>query len=140
MRLGDFDTKTRQQAKKRSRGYCEGRLVCEGIYIVNTPLHCDHIKPIWLWDLADLEQLKQCKSLSNCQVLCAACHALKTGGEAGVRAKNNRVRAKHNGQPQRKKRKIPSRGFDSQWRKKLNGEAVRRHDFKGSSEAEEDDV
>lgn len=126
MRLGDFDTKTRQQARKRSLGYCECGLVCGKTYIGDGPSHADHIKPIWLWDLTDPEQLKQCKSLANCQIVCVKCHSLKTGKEAGVRAKTDRIRRKHNGLPQQKKRKLQSKGFDKTMRKRMNGKVERK--------------
>ena len=52
------------------------------------PWQCDHIKPLWLGG----ENRE-----SNMQILCVACHKKKTGGEAGIRAKTNRVRQKHFG-------------------------------------------
>jgi 5-methylcytosine-specific restriction endonuclease McrA len=48
---------------------------------------------------------------SNLQPLCPPCHKVKTKGEASSRAKERRVRKKHLGIAQRK-RKIPGRRFD----------------------------
>lgn len=125
-RLGDFNAATKRQAWARSRGHCEAGLVCDKAYIGDNPAHYDHILPLWLLDLTDPEQLRKAKSLSNCQVCCISCHALKTGGEAATRAKTDRLRAKNSNTPQKKKRKIRSKGFDKTLRKKLNGKVERR--------------
>lgn len=128
-REGDFSVTVKQQALKRSRGHCEG---C-GIYLGNElPRAYDHIKPLWLWPP---EEVHRAGDLFNCQVLgVRCCHIPKTNEEAGTRAKTNRIRRKHNGLPQQKKRAIPSRGFDRKWRKKLNGKVERRHDTETSPE------
>jgi hypothetical protein len=134
-REGDFTARVKQQALKRSRGHCEG---C-GLYLGNElPRAYDHKKPLWLWLEEDRHKAGD---LNNCQVLgVRCCHIPKTGDEAGVRAKTDRIRRKHNGQPQQKRRKIPSRGFDSQWRRRMDGKVERRHDTTGSDPEGEQDV
>lgn len=63
--------------------------------------HVEHVKPLWLGG-EDAEV--------NMAPAHIDCHAPKTREEAGVRAKNNRVAAKHIGAAA-PKQKIQSRGF-----------------------------
>jgi 5-methylcytosine-specific restriction endonuclease McrA len=100
-------------------------LVCDGVYIGESSSHVDHRKPIWLWNLDDPEQLRKCKSIENAQRLCEPCHKHKTGDEAGVRAKCDRIRAKHTGQPQKKRKPFPG-GKGDRYKRLMNGRTVRR--------------
>jgi 5-methylcytosine-specific restriction endonuclease McrA len=80
----------------------------------------DHVRPLWAGGTNE----------ENWQGLCADCHREKTRREATERAKADRQRRKHEeGRGRKRKGKpIQSRGFDGRWRKKLNGEVVRRDD------------
>lgn len=68
--------------------------------------HADHIKP--LWAATNGENLHR---ETNLHALCEACHAGKTGKEAGQRAEAVRHRKKAAG-IKRRRRKMPYRKFD----------------------------
>lgn len=72
-----------------------GRCACCGRY--DKHFQVDHVRPIWQGGADTLE---------NVQTLCRACHMRKTVGEAPVRAKADRCRARHELTALRK----PSRG------------------------------
>lgn len=63
---------------------------------------------------------------SNCAPAHVACHREKTATDKGQIAKANRVRAKHNGAWRPKSTLAGSKA--SGWKRKINGEAVRRED------------
>jgi 5-methylcytosine-specific restriction protein A len=62
--------------------------------------------------------------LGNCRVLCVSCHSGVTGSRAAVVAKSNRQRNKHLGI--KKKRSQWAYGKGSKFKKKINGEVVKR--------------
>ncbi len=57
----------------------------------------------------------------NWQGLCAPCHTAKTLGEAGKRAKADRCKAYHEGTKKRRGRAVPSRPFDTRFRRRFDG-------------------
>ena len=76
----------------------------------------DHWHPLWLGG-EDTE--------ANMKPLHVACHVGKTSGEAPIRAKSNRVRAKHLGL--RKRQSKPMVGTRaSGWKHKMDGTWERR--------------
>jgi 5-methylcytosine-specific restriction endonuclease McrA len=77
----------------------EGRCyICSKTIFVAEQWDVDHIKPLWLGG-KDAE--------SNMKPVHIGCHAGKTVEEAPVRAKSNRVRAKHLGLRKAKGRPMP---------------------------------
>lgn len=80
------------------------------------PAYYDHIVP-----LGDRGGNRE----SNIQLLCGPCHGAKTATEASVRADVRTVAKKHIGLHQPKGRPLPGTKR-SGWRKKMNGEVVRR--------------
>lgn len=93
----EFPAKVRVAAFQRANGHCEG---CTA-HLVPGKFAYDHQLPDWLGG----EPV-----LSNCRVLCDACHGAKTSGEDVPRiAKTKRQRAKHAGI--RPPAQIKSRGF-----------------------------
>lgn len=61
---------------------------------------------------------------SNCAPAHKSCHKVKTRADAGVTAKCNRIRAKHNGAAKPKATIAGSRG--TKFKRKINGEVVAR--------------
>jgi 5-methylcytosine-specific restriction endonuclease McrA len=72
----------------------------------------DHILPLCLGGSNDED---------NWHGLCRKCHAKKTRHEAAMRAKADRIRKAWLGEKKRRGRKMQSRGFDTRWRKRMNG-------------------
>ena len=64
----EFSAKTKDLAAERAAGNCED---CGRELRHSGDFHYDHIIPCALGGTSDL---------GNCQVLCVACHGLKTGG------------------------------------------------------------
>jgi hypothetical protein len=96
-------------------GRCNQRLVVKGANEVE--IWDEHLQPLSMGGLNDL---------ANRQLWCKKCSATKTAGEAPVRAKSNRVRARHIGVPKkRKSRPIPG-SRDSGWKAKIGGGWERR--------------
>ena len=60
-------------------------------------------------------------SPDNLHALRTPCHAKKTRREAAMRAKADRQRKAHLGQKKRRGRKMQSRGFDTRWRRRMDG-------------------
>jgi 5-methylcytosine-specific restriction enzyme A len=102
MKRDEFSAKTKDQAHTRSKGFCENKRC--GLPLVIGHIHYDHILPCALGGKA---------TLANCQVLCAACHAEKTGKDDVPRIrKADRQRKAHIGATA-PKQQIKSRGFDA---------------------------
>lgn len=110
MSRAEFAAKTKALAFQRAAGACEG---C-GARLTVTKFHYDHI-------VAD--GLSHDNSLDNCAVLCVPCHNEKTPGDVKAIAKAKRIERKYNGI---RKRSMFACGRDSKFRKKVNGEVVRR--------------
>ncbi len=91
----EFSTKVKLAAFGRAAGHCES---CTAP-LRPTKYAYDHVIPDGSGGKPTLE---------NCQVICAACHTVKTKVDMPVIAKGKRVRRRHIGAigP---KRKIPSR-------------------------------
>jgi len=89
---------------------CSQRLVVKGANEVE--IWDEHLQPLSMGGLNDL---------ANRQLWCKACSGVKTAGEATVRAKSNRVRAKHIGLPQKRKSRPMAGSRDSPWKKKFRG-------------------
>lgn len=108
----EFSRKTKAEAFLRCGGHCEG---CTAL-LAPARIEYDHIIP---------DSLGGEPTLENCRVICAACHRVKTGDDAGNLARALRREAKHIGASAPARRPMPgSRG--SPYRKKLNGEVVLR--------------
>jgi len=103
----EFSSKIRKAAWERCKGLCEG---CTAKLFPGR-FQFDHTKP---------DGLGGEPTLDNCKVLCTACHTVKTvEQDRPLMQKADNIRAKHFGLG---KAKRPW----SQFRKKLNGEVVRR--------------
>lgn len=108
MSRSEFSAQVRKDAWKRCDGRCE-QPGC-GIKLLVGHFQFDHIKP----DGLDGEP-----TLENCAVLCSAHHHKKTVEvDRPIMQKADNIRSKHLGLK-------PKRHW-SQFRKKMNGEVVRR--------------
>ncbi len=103
---------------KRSGGMCEAP-------DCNRPgKDFDHVKPVAIGGKSTED---------NCQLLCRECNAAKGVQEARDAAKSDRAGGRSGQQARRarakaagKHKQIPSPGFDTRYRKKMNGTTVRR--------------
>jgi len=103
----EFPRKVMLAAFERACGACES---C-GVRLTIAKFHYDHV-------LAD--GLGGAPTLENCQVLCWACHRIKTGSrDVPMIAKAERQRAKHLGANPRPRR--------SKWKRKVDGSVVLRN-------------
>ncbi len=99
----EFTTKIKAAAFQRSGGNCEG---CTARLYVGK-FHYDHRIP---------DGLTGEPTLSNCVVLCVACHGVKTTKhDVPAIARAKRREAKHIGAT-KPKRPWPKRSFSQQWR------------------------
>lgn len=105
----EFSAKVLVAAFERAKDHCEG---C-GAFLFAGKFAYDHVIP---------DALGGEPTLSNCQVLCVACHGAKTAGADVPRiAKARRQHIKHIGA------KKPSGWLASRlWKRKVNGEVVPR--------------
>ncbi len=101
----EFSARTKRQAWARANGFCQ---ICM-LPLGRGNFHYDHIDPDWFSKGNELE---------NCQVLCHACHDIKTKRDIKNIAKSKRIINK------RIKAVGPKRGFRG-WRK-FNGTIVWR--------------
>ena len=108
----EFSKKTKLQAFARSGGICDK---C-GCKLMPGKIEYDHTLPCAFGGTADL---------SNCMVLCRACHRAKTSNKdiPAIR-KSDRVRAKHIGATKPHRAMPGSRA--SGWKRKFDGTVVRR--------------
>lgn len=114
MTRSNFQTKVKVAAFERCNGFCEGENC--GAKLTVGKFHYDHRIPDGLGGEPTLE---------NCQVLCVICHGEKTGKQDVPQiAKAKRRHAKHVG-AYKSRNTIPG-SKASGWKKKMNGEVVRR--------------
>ena len=118
----EFSAKTRRAAWERANGMCEG-MVDMGYAVVRclAPVdtgnfHYDHLDPDWYSKDNELE---------NCAVLCVVCHKAKTKTDVKNIAKSKRIIDKRIKARTPKGRPIPGTKR-SGWKRKMNGEVVRR--------------
>lgn len=113
-----FSIPVRRAVAKRANGFCEE---C-GVSIDNRPSHFDHVIA---WQLGGKS------TLDNCALLCAvasdSCHARKTRLDVAAiaRAKRRALFQATGRSRARKGRPLQSRGFDTRWRKRMNGTVER---------------
>jgi hypothetical protein len=119
----EFTNKTKNAAYKRSNGICE----CHRVPMLNRPQGCgqkltegriryEHIVP---------DEIRPDNSLENCAVLALGCWREKTDKyDLPTIAKSNRQRNAHIGIKSSRSR-FPC-GKDSEFKKKITGEVVRR--------------
>lgn len=108
----EFNSRTKRDALKRADGRCENPKC--GAFLSLNKYHYDHRIAAKMGGDASLE---------NCQVLCFACHGVKTKDDVGKIAQAKRRSDRHNGI------RKPSRfqgSRDSRWKKKVSGEVVPR--------------
>lgn len=115
----EFSASTRREAWRRSGGRCEWP-GC-GFLLDGKISHYDHIKPIWLWSEDERHNASRPK---NCQVLCPFHHSMKTGEEALVRAKANRLTDRE-ANIRRPRQPMPG-SRRSDWKRLMDGRLVRR--------------
>lgn len=108
----EFSRKTRAQAFERCGGHCEG---C-GAKLKVGEAEYDHTLP---------DALGGDNSLENCTVFCSVCHKPKTKQDIQRIRKADRVRDKHTNAVKPSSRPLPG-GKKSKWKRKMNGEVVRR--------------
>ena len=109
----EFPAKVKVAAYERSRGRCE---CCTALLAVGK-FHYDHRVP---------DALGGVPVLSNCEVLCLACHGAKTaGGDVPRIAKAKREQIAHIGAKARTRSPLPG-SRDSKWKRKLDGTVVPR--------------
>ena len=91
-------------------GSCGQRLVIKGANEVE--IWDEHLQPLSIGGLNDL---------ANRQLWCKLCSSIKTAEEAPIRAKSNRIRAKHIGAPKAQNSRPMPGSRDSGWKKKFSG-------------------
>ena len=101
MSRNEFPKKVRRDAFVRAAGHCEGA-GC-GCKLTTGKFAYDHRIPDWMGG----EPI-----LSNCQVLCAPCHKVKTAQDAADRAKTQRREDAHRGIHDVPRQRLQARGFD----------------------------
>ncbi len=108
----EFTATVKLQADERANGRCES---CGGLFKGSKGKHYDHENP---------DYFSKDASLGNCQVLCIACHMVKTGQkDVPAIAKSRRIRKREAGL--QKPSRFPG-GRGSPFKKKLNGEVEPR--------------
>ncbi|MGT2481426.1 HNH endonuclease signature motif containing protein [Methylobacterium oryzae CBMB20] len=116
----EFSKAVLRAALNRADGQCEGLLTdgnrCPCALQVGR-FHYDHIVPA---------ALKEDASLENCRVLCRPCHAAKTVVDVGVIARVRRVRDRHMGIIDPRRRPLPG-GRASPYKRLIGGRVVRRN-------------
>lgn len=109
-----FPAAVRKTVAERSGGVCE----IEGCE--NPAAHFDHHFPVALGGESTLE---------NCRHLCEPCNAAKGRLEAKMALRADKMGGRIGQQARRKAgktKKIPSRGFDTRFKRKVSGETVAR--------------
>lgn len=96
----EFSAKVKDQAYARSKGQCEDKKC--GLPLRVGHFAYDHILP---------EALGGKPELSNCQVICVPCHAVKTKKDVQQIRKADRQRRNHIGATVEPAKKIKSPGF-----------------------------
>jgi hypothetical protein len=105
------------------RGGVARRLAACGTYVERycsiervIELHLDHATPLWLVAELDGDARRPYFGPGNLQLLCRACHAEKTRGEATLRGRANRQAKMGDKRP---KSRMASRGFQKGVRRSL---------------------
>ena len=115
----EFSKAVLRAALARADGRCEGLLMdgsrCPCTLQIGR-FHYDHIIPAALTEHASLE---------NCQVLCRPCHAVKTVIDVGVIARVRRMRDRHMGILDPRRRPLPA-GRASPYKRLIGGRVIRR--------------
>jgi 5-methylcytosine-specific restriction endonuclease McrA len=114
----EFTKQTMRLALERAESLCEGILSsgerCNAKLSIGK-YHFDHVIP---------DAIGGDNSLTNCQVLCVACHKSKTTKiDVPMIAKAKRVADQHRGI--RKQSRFPG-SRDSKWKKRIDGTVVAR--------------
>lgn len=109
-----FPLSVRRAVLERSRGFCER---C-GVSCDNRPSELDHVVPYALGGKS---------TLANAMLLCLPCHRLKSALDLASIAKANRQRKAHTtGRSRaRKGRPMQGRGFDTRFRRRMDGTTER---------------
>lgn len=108
----EFSQRTKLEAWRKANGHCER---CKKKIVAGDGPEYDHRLPDRIGGGNDIE---------NCQVLCKACHCWKTRDDTPAICKTRSLE-KQAAKAKRKSR--PMMGTKaSGWKKRLNGEAVRR--------------
>jgi 5-methylcytosine-specific restriction enzyme A len=107
----EFTRRTKKLAFQQANGKCDE---C-GMQLQPGRIAYDHVRP---------DGLNGDTGLDNCAVLCTPCHKQKTRSDVGRIAKAKRQHAGHIGAKQ-SRNPLPG-GKQSQWKRKLTGEVVRR--------------
>lgn len=96
-----FNRKQRAEIFERAGGVCH---ICDGKIGVTEAWDVEHIRPLSMGGDNEPDNLAPAH---------VKCHRVKTAGEAGPRAKADRLRAKHQGTypPPKGNARLPSRGF-----------------------------
>jgi 5-methylcytosine-specific restriction endonuclease McrA len=113
-----FPPKVRQAIYDRSGGECEA---C-GVEIAPDNWHCDHVIPVAFGGES---------TLANGQALCQPCNTAKGKLEAKMALRADKMGGRIGQQKRRaegKTAKIPGRGFDKRYKRRMDGSVVRRDD------------
>lgn len=110
----EFPRKVRAEVFLRAGGRCESQ-EC-GAKLKTGEGHYDHILP---------DALGGEPTADNCQLLCKVCHGAKTKEDVGRIRKADRQRDKHTGAHKGSSNPLPG-SRASKWKRKMNGEVVRR--------------
>jgi hypothetical protein len=118
----EFTKKVKIEIFKRAGGpenpQCENPQC--GISVKNKPFDIDHI--IEEWEKEDIQHgLRPPLCANDGQLLCKACHAIKSGKKSGERAHGVRIIAK-----QAKADKKKGGGFSQRYKRKMDGTVVDR--------------
>lgn len=104
--------KTRLAVFDRAGGRCE---MCA--YKLQPGYEIDHIVSLWMGGADDQ---------SNMRALCPPCHrGIKTPSDVKAQAKVRRIHQREDG-ARRERKKIPTRKFQTDWKRKFNGEVVKK--------------
>jgi hypothetical protein len=118
----EFTAKVKIEIFKRAGG--PGNPRCEnphcGFSVKNKPFEVDHV--IECWEMDDIQHgLRPPLTAADGQLLCIACHDIKTGKKAGERAHGKRIVAKA-AKATTKRRG----GFQKRYKKCVNGDVIDR--------------
>jgi hypothetical protein len=127
----EFDAQSKRDMDKRSQGICECDRMPPAIRsafpieCLNTAKEYDHVYPEGL--RREQDRGKKLTADDGAK-LCTPCHKIKTALDKADIAKRERFtpRKKTKEKTVTRSRKIQSPGFDKRYKKKMNGEVIRR--------------